>query len=126
MSSGQQDEDSQGGFNTEDGHRESQATRETLVLLSFYRVTSLKPSDGNNEFFPLSFPVNGSHGPGDTNTQEDIDSIGASNISNRVVSGIVLNSGGLGSKSVWGKQRLERSQSLILKKKSLARFHFCE
>ena len=99
MSSGQQDEDSQGGFNTEDGHRESQAARNTLVLLSSF-ASSVKPSNGNNEFLSLSFPVNGSHGPCDTNTQEHIDSIGASHVSNRVVSSVVLNSGGLGSKSV--------------------------
>ena len=100
VSSGQQDEDSQGGFNTEDGDRETQAARNTLVLVPSASASSVKPSNGNDEFFSLSFPVDGSHGPGDTNTQEHVDSIGAGHISNRVVSSIVLNSGGLGGKRV--------------------------
>ena len=100
VSSGQQDEDSQGGLNTEDGDRETQAARNTLVLLPSVSASSVKPSNGNDEFLSLSFPVDGSHGPGDTNTQEHVDSIGAGHISHRVVSSVVLNSGGLGSKSV--------------------------
>ena len=60
----------------------------------------LLPSNGNNKLFSLSLPVDGSHGPCDTNAQEDIDSVRASNISNGVICSVVLNSGGLGGESV--------------------------
>ena len=60
--------------------------------------------------FSLSLPVDSSHGPGDTNTQEDIDSVGAGNITNGVVGSIILDSGGLGSESIWERQILDISQ----------------
>jgi len=82
MSPGEEDEDGAGGLDTEHGDGESQA------------------SHGNHELLSLSLPVDGSHGPGDTNTQEDIDSVGASDVTNGVIGSIVLNSGGLGGESV--------------------------
>jgi len=82
MSPGQEDQDGAGGLDTEHRHGESQA------------------SNGNNKLFSLSLPVDGSHGPCDTNAQEDIDSVRASNISNGVICSVVLNSGGLGGESI--------------------------
>ena len=99
MSSGQQDKDSAGGFNTEDGDRETQAGRKKMSF-SFILLDSFLPSNGNNELFSLSFPVDSSHGPCDTNTKEHVDSIRASHVTNGVISSIIFNSGGLGSEGI--------------------------
>jgi len=77
MSPGHEDEDGEAGLNTEHGHGEAQA------------------SGGDIEGQSLRLPVDGGDGPCDTDTKEDIDSIGASDVANRVVSGIILNSSGL-------------------------------
>jgi len=77
MSPGHEDEDGEAGLNTEHGHGEAQA------------------SNGDIEGQSLRLPVDGGDGPCDTDTKEDIDGIGASDVADRVVSGIILNSSGL-------------------------------
>ena len=61
---------------------------------------ALIPSDGDIEGQSLGLPVDGGDGPCDTNTKEDIDSVGASNVTDRVVSGVILNSSGLRSEGI--------------------------
>merc|ERR1719472_349910 len=82
VSSEQKDEDGAESFQAEDGHRESQA------------------SDGDIEGQALGLPVDGSHGPCDSDTEEHVDSVGASNISNRVVCSLVFNGSCLGGKGI--------------------------
>jgi len=81
-SSEHQDGNGEQSFNTEDGDGESQA------------------ANGHFESQALSFPVDGSHGPCDTNTKEDIDSVGASDVTDGSISSLILNSGGLWSKCI--------------------------
>jgi len=81
-SSDHQDANGEKSFNTEDGDRESQA------------------ANGHFEDLSLSLPVDGSHGPGDTNSKEDIDSVGASDVADRGISSFILNSSGLWSKCI--------------------------
>jgi len=82
VSSDQENDDCETSLDTEDSDRESET------------------AGGNHEGLSLSFPVDGSHGPGDTDAEEDIDSVGASNIANRGVSCLVFNGGSFGSKSI--------------------------
>merc|ERR1711887_515160 len=70
------------GFQAEDGHRESQA------------------SDGDIEGQALGLPVDGSHGPCDSDTEEHVDSVGSGNISDRVVCSLVFNGSCLGGKGI--------------------------
>ena len=53
------------------------------------------PSDGDIKGQSLGLPIDGSDGPCDTNTKEHIDSVRASDVTNRVVSSIILNSSSL-------------------------------
>lgn len=82
VSPGHEDQDGEAGLDTEHSHREAQA------------------SDGDIKGESLGLPVDGGDGPGDTNTKEDVDSVGASHITNRVIGGVVLNSGGLGGEGI--------------------------
>merc|ERR1719397_2204426 len=82
VSSDQEDEDGAESFQAEDGHRESQA------------------SDGDIEGQALGLPVDGSHGPCDSDTEEHVDGVGAGNISNRVVCSLVFNGSCLGGKGI--------------------------
>ena len=59
------------------------------------QTPSIIPSDGDIEGQSLRLPVDGGDGPCDTDTKEDIDSIGASDVTDRVVSGFILNSSSL-------------------------------
>jgi len=79
---GEQDEDGEQSLDTEDRHGESQA------------------ADGHEELGALNTVVDGGHGPGDTNTEEDVDGVGAGDVTNGGVSGLVLNGGGLGSEGI--------------------------
>merc|ERR1719472_639248 len=82
VSSGQKDEDCTESFQAEDGHRESQA------------------SDGDIEGQALGLPVDGSHGPCNSNTQEHVDGVGAGNISNGVLCSLVFNGSCLGGEGI--------------------------
>ena len=93
MSSGQKDEDCTESFQAEDGHRESQAEESKVRWKK--KGKRNKPSDGDIEGQSLRLPVDGGDGPCDTDTKEDIDSIGASDVTDRVVSGFILNSSSL-------------------------------
>ena len=44
--------------------------------------------------------VDGGHGPGDADAEEDVDSVGAGHVTHGVVRGLVLDSGGLGGEGV--------------------------
>jgi len=81
-SSEHQDSNSEKSLNTEDGDRESQA------------------ANGHFEDLSLGLPVDSSHGPGDTNSKEDVDSVGASDVTDRGVSSFILNSSCLWSKCI--------------------------
>ena len=56
---------------------------------------TILPSDGDIECGALGLPVDSGDGPCDTDTKEDIDSVGASDVTDGVVSGLILNSSGL-------------------------------
>ena len=103
MSSCQQDEDGTQSFQTEDGYGEAQAERHESGWIS--KMTRKQPSDRDNEGLSLGLPVDGSHGPGDADTKEHVDSVGAGNISNRVVCSLVFNGSCLGGKGIWGGER---------------------
>ena len=102
MSSEQKDEDGAESFQAEDGHRESQAEENKVSWIEKKMKRRDKPSDGDIEGQALGLPVDGSHGPCDSDTEEHIDSVGASNISNRVVCSLVFNGSCLGGKGIWG------------------------
>ena len=61
-----------------------------------------KPSDGDVEGLALGLPVDGGHGPCNSDTQEHVDSVGSGNISDRVVCSLVFNGSCLGGKGIWG------------------------
>jgi len=82
VSSGQQNENGAQGLDTEDGDGETETSWLDLELHSGW------------------LPVDGSHGPGDTDSEEYVDSIGSSHITHRVIGGVVLNSGGLGGEGI--------------------------
>lgn len=115
MSSGQKDEDCTESFQAEDGHRESQAEESKVRWKK--KGKRNKPSDGDIEGQALGLPVDGSHGPCDSNTQEHVDGVGAGNISNGVVCSLVFNGSCLGGEGIWGGEtriRLgQRSESEI-------------
>ena len=64
-----------------------------------------KPSDGDIEGQALGLPVDSSHGPCDSDTEEHVDSVGSGNISNRVVRTLVFNGSCLGGKGIWGGEK---------------------
>jgi len=82
MSSGHKDKDGKTGLNTENGNGEAQA------------------SDWDIECQSLRLPVDGGQRPGDTNTQEHVHGVGSSHVSDGVIGGFVLNSGGLGGEGI--------------------------
>jgi len=69
-----QNHDGKEGLNTKDGDGKSQA------------------SDGHVELVALGLVINSSHWPCDTNTQENVDSVWASNVTNWGISSFILNS----------------------------------
>ena len=105
MSSGQEDEDGAESFQAEDGHRESQAGENKVSWIEKKMKRRDKPSDGDIEGQALGLPVDGSHGPCDSDTEEHVDSVGAGNISNRVVCSLVFNGSCLGGKGIWGGEK---------------------
>ena len=70
------------------------------------KMKANKPSDGDIEGLALGLPVDGGHGPCNSDTQEHVDSVGAGNISNRVVCGLIFNGSGLGGKGIWGGEEM--------------------
>lgn len=82
ITSEHQNDDSQQSLNTEDRHGESQAAHRDIKGIA------------------LRFVVDGSHGPCDTNTQEHVHSVWASHITNRGISGLVLNGSDFTGKGV--------------------------
>jgi hypothetical protein len=90
-------------------------------IMLFY--TRCQPSNFDVEDEALGLPVDGGHGPGDTNAKEHVDSVGSGHIADRVVSGLVLNSSSLGGKGVWGESGVSGVQvalvSMYLPKLSL-------
>ena len=105
MSSGQEDEDGAESFQAEDGHRESQAEENKVSWIEKKMRRRDKPSDGDIEGQALGLPVDGSHGPCDSDTEEHVDGVGAGNISNRVVCSLVFNGSCLGGKGIWGGEK---------------------
>ena len=105
MSSEQKDEDGAESFDAEDGHRESQAEEKKVSWIEKKMKRRDKPSDGDIEGQALGLPVDGSHGPCDSDTEEHVDSVGAGNISNRVVGTLVFNGSCLGGKGIWGGEK---------------------
>ena len=70
------------------------------------KMKANKPSDGDIEGLALGLPVDGGHGPCNSDTQEHVDSVGSGNISNRVVCGLIFNGSGLGGKGIWGGEKM--------------------
>ncbi len=66
-----------------------------------YIVKHSLPADGNLKLQALSLPVDGSHGPCNTNTKENVHSVWASHIANGGVSGVVLDGSDFASEGVW-------------------------
>jgi hypothetical protein len=66
-------------------------TRETRHIVLF-KWCSFSPANRHNEDLSLGLPVDSSHGPGDTNTKEDVDSVRASDVTDRGISSFILNS----------------------------------
>ena len=60
----------------------------------------VSPARLDQELFSLGGPVDGGHGPCDTDAQEDVDGVGASDVADRVVSMVVLDGSHLGGESV--------------------------
>ena len=60
------------------------------------------PSDWDIECQSLRLPVDGGQRPGDTNTKEHVDSVRSGDVSDGVIGGFVLNSGGLGGEGICG------------------------
>jgi len=79
---GEEDHDGEQSLDTEHRHGESQA------------------ADRHQELGALNTVVDGGHGPRDTNTEEDVDGVGAGDVTNGGVGGLVLNGGGLGSEGI--------------------------
>ena len=64
-----------------------------------------KPSNGDIEGQALGLPVDGSHGPCNSDTQEHVDSVGAGHVAHRVVCSLIFNGSCLGGKGIWGGER---------------------
>lgn len=60
------------------------------------------------KFFSLGFPVDSGHRPGHADTQEHVDSVAASDISNRCISMLVLCGSHFTSKGVWKERKRRR------------------
>ena len=52
--------------------------------------------------------VDGCHGPGDADAEEDVDGVGAGHVTHGVVRGLVLDSGGLGGEGIWSHDIIMR------------------
>ncbi len=59
-----------------------------------------KRANGNFKDHALSFPVDGSHGPSNTNAKEHIDSIWACDIAYRGISSVILDGSGFAGKGI--------------------------
>lgn len=73
----------------------------TYFDLKFDVWRSPSPSGADFEVLSLGPPVDGGHGPCDSDTQEDVDSVGASYVAHRVVGVVILNGGDFTGEGVW-------------------------
>ncbi len=56
------------------------------------------PADGDDELLALSGPVDGGQWPSDTDAKEDVDGVGASDVTDGGIGTVILNGGDL-----WGE-----------------------
>jgi hypothetical protein len=61
------------------------------------------------ELLSLQGPVDGSHGPGQANTQEDIDSIAACDVANGGVCIHILQGSSFAGKCIWKRKEINGS-----------------
>ena len=79
-----------------------------MLLLSYCGTLEMmeSPSNRNKEVgspgvvSAAGLVVDGGHGPGDADAEEDVDGVGAGHVTHGVVRGLVLDSGGLGGEGV--------------------------
>ena len=58
------------------------------------------PADRHDEFAAVGGPVDGGHGPGDADAEEDVDGVGAGDVAHGGVGRLVLDGGSLGGERV--------------------------
>ena len=66
------------------------------------------PADGHDKLFTLCGPVDSGKGPCDTDAEEDVDGVGASDVTYGSVGGVVLNSSDLASEGVYNHGEKKR------------------
>lgn len=81
----EKDENGEESFNAENGDGEAETADWDLEYACFAASALV---------------VDGGHTPSDTDTEEDVDGVGASNVAHRGVSGFILDSCGLGGKGI--------------------------